>query len=71
MGRIKLPDEWVARRKAMTKSSERNSRSDINDLESLRARAKKLSIYGADRMSREELLYEIGKAEGGDGGFGV
>lgn len=55
----------------MTKSSERNSRSDINDLESLRARAKKLSIYGADRMSREELLYEIGKAEGGDGGFGV
>lgn len=57
----------------MATSGEHSSRSETNQdgLESLRARAKKLSIYGAEKMSREELLYEIGKAEGGDGGFGV
>lgn len=40
-------------------------------LASLKLKAKALSILGVDRMSVDELIYEIRKAEGSDGAFGV
>ncbi len=40
-------------------------------LESLKAKARSLYVPGSDRMNRDELLYEILKAQGGDGGLGI
>lgn len=40
-------------------------------LEELKVKARELHIPGIDRMNRDEILHQILKHQGGDGGLGI
>jgi hypothetical protein len=54
-----------------TSDAAQDASHDEESMNYLKALAESLGIPSHDRMSREDLLYAIHKAQGGDGGLSI